>query len=410
MSDDKMRPEVFPTARQWELAHGQRFADWLHSGNVAMRMLADVTAGVETTVEWIVGDDQSMARRVITEFPQVLNNCDLLAFDTPEQALAYLVVHLPYRYCRTSLVLERLLVQGALPLGKTDNFAAIDIGAGPGPGIFAIRSFYAALAHYAGMYDPSWRIATVGYSHVVERSSAMPWVMHRFAEALIMVERGNPNATGSDGPVEPNPCINELGRSQTPFGADYADFSQLNLREEYNNARQRQVRQLYDDAWLDLSWSEASQLGRQEPAERPSGYALAVMMNFLTTTDAVSLFSEAIERLMRGSLVPGGTILVLGATEGKYELIYKELDRRARVAGLTVLDGFDGPLQAGGRDDEGELLSTLSRTIWNKLENLAGDVGQIKQELWKHGAADIFDESKPYRLPPFRMRAYRRGK
>jgi hypothetical protein len=32
-------------------------------------------------------------------------------------------------------------------------------------------------------------------------------------------------------------------------------------------------------------------------------YALAVVMTFLTTIDAVPMFSDAIERLMRGSLV-----------------------------------------------------------------------------------------------------------
>ncbi len=39
----------------------------------------------------------------------------------------------PCRSGRGTAVLERLLLGGALPLGKSDNFAAIDIGAGLGP-------------------------------------------------------------------------------------------------------------------------------------------------------------------------------------------------------------------------------------------------------------------------------------
>ena len=57
--------------------------------------------------------------------------------------------------------------------------------------------------------------------------------------------------------------------------------------------------------------------------------ALAVMMNFLTTPDAIPQFAGAIQRLMRRSLVPGGTILVLGGVGGKYREIYPKLDQRA---------------------------------------------------------------------------------
>jgi hypothetical protein len=146
------------SARQWELAHGQAVVEWMHKSGVAQRMLADVCTAVDVTVDLLVQNNAGTARRVITEFPTppVLSRCDSIDFDTMEQALAYLILHLPDRYTRVFQVLERLLVNGALPLGKNDNFAAIDIGAGPGPGIFAIRSFYAALSHYVGSHDPSW--------------------------------------------------------------------------------------------------------------------------------------------------------------------------------------------------------------------------------------------------------------
>jgi hypothetical protein len=46
------------------------------------------------------------------------------------------------------------------------------------------------------------------------------------------------------------------------------------------------------------------------------------MMNFLTTTAAIPAFSAAIDKLMRDSLVPGGLILVLGATNEQYKAVY----------------------------------------------------------------------------------------
>jgi hypothetical protein len=251
-------------------------------------------------------------------------------------------------------------------------------------------------------------VATLGDTDVVERSQGMPWVMHRFAEALVTIEQGHPTAPGA-GHGTPNPCAVELRHSAAPFGADYVDFSALDVPQDYQRTRRELADELYDDDSLELSRSGANRLAYQEPVKRPSAYALAVMMNFLTTTDAIPRFSDAIERLMRGSLVPGGTILVLGGVGRDYRAIYSELDRRARAARLAVLDGFDDPLQAGYRVDELAVLRTLTRAIWNRLEALAGDVSQTKAALRKMEAADIFDDSIAFTLPGFRVRAYRRG-
>jgi hypothetical protein len=112
---------------------------------------------------------------------------------------------------------------------------------------------------------------------------------------------------------------------------------------------------------------------------------------------------------MRRSLVPGGTILVLGGTGGQYWDIYPELDQRARAARLRVLPGFEDPQQAGHRPEDLDALRMMTRSIWNKLEALAGDTVQTRDELRALRAADIFDESVPFRLPRFMVRAYRRG-
>jgi len=397
-----------PTARQWQLAHGSEAVEWMHSSGVAPRMLADICAAVETTVNWLISDNPDRARWVIRQYPRVLSSCDELQFNDPAQALAYLILHLPDRYCRMFQVLERLLLSAKLPLGRSQGFAAIDIGAGPGPGIFAIRSFYAALAHYAAIRDPQWPIVPLGIADIVERSRAMPYVMNRFALALGLIERGYEVPGGPPGPAVPNPCVAELGRSAMPNYANYDDFTTLDVRKEHNRARRALAAELDEEE--DLTPSEAHWYAYNEPINVPSGYALAVMMNFLTTTDAIPQFAAAIERLMRRSLVPGGTILVLGGVGGKYQAIYPELDRRARAAHLRVQYGFGDPLQAGERADELAALSTLIRSVWNKLAALAGDVEHTKEKLRARGAADIFDASVPFRLPRFRVRAYRRGR
>ncbi|HEX3976827.1 MAG TPA: hypothetical protein VHW96_11215, partial [Solirubrobacteraceae bacterium] len=166
------------SASQWQRENGQAAIEWFRSSGGAQRMLDDVCRAVEMTVDLLVGNNADHARAVLAEYPQVLGRCDQLAFDEQAQAVAYLILHLPDRYCRLFHVLERLLASGRLPAGKNNHFAAIDIGAGPGPGIFAIRSVYALLARYAALHAPSRPIAATSYSHVVERGRAMHHVMH----------------------------------------------------------------------------------------------------------------------------------------------------------------------------------------------------------------------------------------
>jgi hypothetical protein len=93
-------------------------------------MLADVCQSIATTVDLAVAR-YAEPRQVLEWFPRVLDSCDQLQFDDYAQALAYLILHMPDRYCRMFQVLERLLTLARLPIGRSKNFAAIDIGAGP---------------------------------------------------------------------------------------------------------------------------------------------------------------------------------------------------------------------------------------------------------------------------------------
>jgi len=151
--------------------------------------------------------------------------------------------------------------------------------------------------------------------------------MNRFALALGVIERGYDSPGRPPGPITPNPCVTELSWSAMPDYANYTDFTTFDVREEHARARQEWAAQLSQEE--DLTPSEAHWYAYNEPISTPSSYALAVMMNFLTMPDAIPQFAGAIQRLMRRSLVPGGTILVLGGVGGKYREIYPKLDQRA---------------------------------------------------------------------------------
>lgn len=294
------------------MAYGAEAVAEIHSSGVALRMLDDICASTVGTLDLAVEAGWIDSREVLAEYPSVLSECDCLTFNEPAEALAYLALHLPDRYCRVVQVLEALLLWGALPLGRTTPFAVVDIGAGPGPGVFAVRSFYAALSHLASERHPGWPVSTLGVASVVERSQGMSWVMQHFAEQLNLFEQGRdprqPLAASIS--ATPNPCVAQLDASVLPFGAHYADFAQLDLRREHHWARRQVAEQLEDE--LDVGSQSALRLAYQKPIGVPSSYALALMTNFLTTPDSVPKFADAIRHLMRGTLVPGGVVLVLG--------------------------------------------------------------------------------------------------
>jgi len=397
------------TARRWELAIGSDAVNEIHSSGIAGRLLDDICTSAVRTLDFAVAADVVSSREVIAEYPQVLSRCHSLSFNEPAQALAYLAIHVPDRYYRVFQALEALLVRGMLPVGHGTRFAAVDIGAGPGPVIFAVRSFYAALNHVAGQYRPAKHVSTLGVADVVELSDGMNWVMHHFAEHLVMIERAGhvSESSAASSAGAPNPCAAQLAASATPFGARYADFSLLDLRREHNRSRHQIADELSNE--LDISLQDALRLAYREPINVPSAYALILMTNFLTTPDAVPQFRDAIQRLMGTALVPGGVILVLGATGAVYQATYVTLDRIAVEVGLRVMDGFDEPLQAGNRPDEHAMLQVFARRMWHSLVQSADNLRDVQRELRTMRANDIFDESISLRLPRFQMRAYRRG-
>lgn len=399
----------FKTARAWELASCPGIIDGIRASGVASRMLADVCTAVRQTVEFVIGTGFAQPDEVLASYPRVLDKCDSLTFEDPPDPLAYLALHLPDRYCRVFQVLETLLIRGMLPLGRGGaQFSVVDIGAGPGPGIFAIRSFYAALSHVA-QHTHVASVATLRMSAIVERSRGMSAVMHYFAEHLVGIEQGQyPRHPATDASSDPHPCATELAASTIPFSASHRDFENLDLRGEHTRGRLDLARELEDD--LNIDPQRARKIAHEEPLTIPSAYAIALMTNFLTTTDALPKFHEAIRRLMAGALVPGGIVLVLGGASSKYAEIYEQLDRIAINSGLRVMGGFDEPIQAGIRPDELEAVKVVNRHIWATLATRANNVPEIERELRSMKAGDVFDESLQFRLPRFRVRVYRRGR
>lgn len=385
------------TARKWELANAADILAWMEISGAKERLLSDICLAVKRCVLTTNRAEPSFRHEILKQYPEALANCDDIDFNDRAQAVAYLALHMADRYSRTWLVLEELLTAGKLPLGKSGNFSVLDVGSGPGPGVFAVRHFYAALAHYTKLHDSELKVEVVGRIGIVERSYGMAGVMHHFAEVLLMIERG-------DDTRDKNPCFEELITSSISFHSGHQDFENFNLED-------MRVAPRY---WITAN--EETPTDEQEKKHAaskhtPSAYSLILMINFLTTKQMVRQFDSVIDKLMHRGLTPGGVIMCLGARkegEGKYRRIYDTLDQKAFSANLIKMGLASDSLRTDSPQYVPEMLAALSHEIWRHLA-ADNDTAFVEASLKKMGCEDIFNADIAFDLPYFSAHVYRKG-
>jgi|GEM_PF-2936267 len=385
------------TAHKWELANATDILEWMEASGVKERLLSDICMAVKQCVYTTNRSESSFRYETIKQYPDALAKCDDIDFNDRAQAVAYLALHMADRYCRTWLVLEQVLAAGKLPIGKSGNFSVLDVGSGPGPGVFAVRHFYAALAHYAKLHNSQFKVEVVGRIGIVERSYGMASVMHHFAESLLMIERG-------DAPTRKrNPCFDELITSSISFHSGHQDFENFNFEDMHIAPRY----------WITAS-EEAPTEDQEEThaASRrtPTAYSLILMVNFLTTEQMTKQFDGALDKLMCRGLTPGGIILCIGARKEveEYRRIYDKIDQKAHDANLRKVESLDDPLKADEPQYVPKMLSQLCHEIWRYL-SVDNDTTDVEASLKKMGCEDIFNPNVNFDLPFFSAHVYRRG-
>lgn len=112
---------------------------------------------------------------------------------------------------------------------------------------------------------------------------------------------------------------------------------------------------------------------------------------------------------MRTSLVPGGTVLCLGSASETYNGIYAVLDQKAKAAHVRQLKDVTLIYKKWASPMVLQALTELSRSMWRKLEG-KNYATEVRERLTKLNASAIFDTTIRFRLPQFKLRAYRRGK
>jgi hypothetical protein len=158
------------------------------------------------------------------------------------------------------------------------------------------------------------------------------------------------------------------------------------------------------DEFVDERWARAFAL--EEGPHAPSAYDLIVMCNFLTQKTMLVELRQELQELAR-SLTPGGLLLILGGTGGKYPGLYASvgevLKKSSRRSLTLVLDEELQALDLGWDRDlaASQLISSLRLLEMRAPNEFAMVSSDLPADVQPMNPADV-------RYPKFRVVAYKR--
>jgi hypothetical protein len=339
-------------AGRWQREHAQSLEEWRKSGaSLATPHLTTLCRAVNETVRELSSDPHALGAKL----PPTRKFCDDLCFQDYDEAAAYTVQHLTDRYGRVTQVLERLFAAGHLPL-RLRQMSVLEVGAGPAPGLYAARDFYADLALWAETTGQQTEFVPVTHMYALDRGEAWDRLLHHLSERLISLRSALPCSPGA-----------------LPFRVEYDNLVGFSPIREHVTALDQVAALIsadFDRADEPIARSTARRFAEEDGVDKPSAYDLVVVCNFLTTEDSVKDFRTDLRQLA-SSLTPGGLLIVIGHPYGKkYTRIWSELRALMRDAGLTQLGGFEEPIPANQKPEWATVIREQRQEILDELRGI----------------------------------------
>jgi SAM-dependent methyltransferase len=381
-------------AGRWQREHAQSLKEWRESGaSLAAPQLTTLCRAVNETARELSSNLHALG----AELPPTRTCCNDLCFRDYDEAAAYMVQHLTDRYGRVTQVLGSLFAAGHLPLRRR-RMSVLEVGAGPAPGLYATRDFYADLALWAEATGQQTEFVPVTYMHALDRGEAWGRLLHHLSERLVSLRSVLPSSPGA-----------------LPFRVEYDNLAGFSPIREHITALDHTAAVIsadFDRADEPISPTIARRFAEEDGVDKPSAYDLVLMCNFLTTEDSVEDFRADLRQLA-SSLTPGGLLIVIGAPDwgkkGKYARIWSELRALVRDAGLTELRGFEKPIPANQKQEWATVIRQQRQEILDELRGIdalpAEAAGLRATDTFMPFQALIWKNQRPARRGPRRRQA-----
>ena len=317
--------------------------------------------------------------------PAVMGDCDKPeTFGETEAASAYSWLHLPDRYVRTWLALERLVEHCLLPMGK-EGVRALDVGTGPGPSAFAAHDFYTAMSEFAEVSgNELWQQPP--QMTCVESAVPMNQFRHHLAEFMAM---------------------NDAPRSVLALCGDVGGFESILPTEERKtmNHSLRWAEDAYYDEYTEQWESELCYTPEEANhiANNHHRYHVFTFSNFLTKSSVIEDFRPNLTDILNDARA-GSVLLLIGGRFGKYQ------DVRWEIAGLAHEAGFlrsmeDLHVSSSDAAMDGVVYAEQIR-FYRRLERLAGDLPVDNRTTRKFKG--YFESGEPGSWGTSSIQAYRK--
>ncbi len=206
MGDGVTAPPL--SARRWEISAAPAFFSWREESGAAVSKMTAFAQSVHRTIA-AEGWWRSSLADIAPWLPEALRP-DNLTFGTDAEVRAYAALHLVDRYGRVLQVLEYLFAAGRVPLRRA-GAAALEVGAGPAPALYAIRDFYDDLVRWPGRGE-EWSTGPLRVCDALDRAPGWDRFLHCLSEQLIADRQATP-ASG-----------------QLSFRRSLSEFAGLNIR------------------------------------------------------------------------------------------------------------------------------------------------------------------------------------
>jgi hypothetical protein len=398
------------SAGRWQREHAQSLEEWRKTGaSLTTPHLTTLCRAVNETMRELSSDPHALG----AQLPPTRDRLDDLWFQDYDEAAAYTVQHLTDRYGRVTQVLEHLFAAGHLPL-RLRQLSVLEVGAGPAPGLYAARDFYADLALWAEATGQQAEFVPVTHLHALDRGEAWGRLLHHLSERLMSLRSALPSSPGA-----------------LPFRVEYGDFARFSTISEHitalNHAAER-ISADFDRAGEPIMPGTARRLAEEDGTGKPSAYDLVVMSNFLTTEENVKKPADSVQTTeddsvkndfraelsqLASSLTPGGLLIVIGAPpygkKNKYTSIWSELRALMRDTRLTELKGFEKPIPANPEPERAMVIRQQRQEILDELRSIDALPAKVAclqaSDAFMPFQAHIWKNQQPPRKGPRRRRA-----